>query len=63
MVDVSNGSRSDRKCMLVDVWASVERSSVATGCVAVVFMIFSLRHHSTIGRDEMMNDANAPFGA
>ncbi len=50
MVDVSNGGRSEKKCMLVDAWVSVKRSSVVSGCVAVWFMVFSLRLHNRISR-------------
>ena len=61
MVDVSNGSRLGRKCILVNVCVAVKGSSVGNGCVAVWFMIFSLRHHGIIGRGEKMNDAKALF--
>jgi hypothetical protein len=50
MVAVSNGGRLEKKCMLVDAWVSVTRSGVVSGCVAVWFIVFSLRRHNRIGR-------------
>jgi hypothetical protein len=43
----------EKKGMLVDAWAAVKSSSVVSGCVAVWFIVFSLRRHNMIGRNEL----------
>ena len=55
MVAVSTGGRAEKKCELVDVRVAVLGSCVVSDCVAVWFMVFSLRGSTTglIERQEL----------